>query len=190
MDFKNSGAFGATIAENLVRPPTFEIAAAPNTHKPYIRKFQRAIHPSATGPFRGPHVPIGMIIKGYDDDRFGNRTQSERCQVVKVTGAVEQERRREIPPPLPIELFDQSRRRGETQAWPPTPRIGYRKADQLVRPRVIEIEMKRAVAQDHRCAAGKISASAAFATRRFSSASLYPGLRRSASVNWTTAWEI
>ena len=113
MDFKNSGAFGATIAENLVRPPTFEIAAAPNAREPYIWKFQRAVHPSATGPFRGPHVPIGMIIKGYEDDGFGNRTQSERCQVVKVAGAVEQERRGEICLVLPIERFDQTRRRGE-----------------------------------------------------------------------------
>ncbi len=190
MDFKNSGAFGATIAENLVRPPTFEIAAAPNTRKPYSWKFQCAIHPSATSPSWGPHIPIGMVIKGYEDHRFGNRTRSERGQVVKVAGAVEQERRCEIPLPLPIELFDQPWWRRETQLWPPTSRIGYRKADRVVRPRVIEIEMKRAVAQDHRCAAGKSSASAAFATRRFSSASLYPGLRRSASLNWTTAWEI
>src|SRR6185312_559224 len=110
--------------------------------------------------------------------------------MMKVAGAVQQERRFEIRPPLPVELLDQSRRRRETQARPPTPRIGYRKACRVVRPRVIEIEMKREIARDHRCAAGKISASAAFATRRFSSASLYPGLRRSASLNWTTAWEI
>ena len=89
MYFKNARPFSATIAENSVRPPTFEIAAAPNIRKPYIWKFQRAVYPSATGPFRGPHVPIGMIIKGYEDHRFGNRTQSERCQVVKVAGAVE-----------------------------------------------------------------------------------------------------
>jgi hypothetical protein len=47
-----------------------------------------------------------MIIKGDEDYWFGNRTQSERCQMVKVAGAVEQERRCEIPPPLPIEFFD------------------------------------------------------------------------------------
>src|SRR6266508_526936 len=110
--------------------------------------------------------------------------------MMKIARAVEQARHCEIPPPLPIELFDQPRGRGETQLRPPIPRIGYRKPDEFVRPRVIDIEMKRAIAQDHRCAAGKSSASAAFATRRFSSASLYPGLRRSASLNWTTAWEI
>ena len=96
MHFKNSGAFRATVAENLVRPPTFEIAAAPNTRQPYIWKFQCAVHPSATGPFRRPHIPIGMIIERDEDDRFGNRTQSKRCQMMKVAGAVEQERRCEI----------------------------------------------------------------------------------------------
>src|SRR4029077_8736171 len=47
MHLKNSRALGATSAEKLVRPPTFEIAAAPDTHKPYIGKFQCAVHPSA-----------------------------------------------------------------------------------------------------------------------------------------------
>src|SRR4051794_31678527 len=113
--------------------------------------------------------------------------QSERSHVMKVAGAVEQERSCEIPLPISKELFDQSRGGRKPQARAPTPRIGYRKAGRVVRPCIIEIEMKRAIAQDHRCAAGKSSASAAFATRRFSSASLYPGLRRSASLNWTTA---
>lgn len=36
MHFKISSAFGATIAENLVREPTFEIAAAPNAGQPHI----------------------------------------------------------------------------------------------------------------------------------------------------------
>ena len=79
MDFKNSGAFSAPIAEDLVRPPTFEIAAAPNTGEPNAWNFQSPVDPTATGPFRRAHIPIGMIIKGYEDHRFGNRTQSERC---------------------------------------------------------------------------------------------------------------
>src|SRR5438067_12657453 len=96
MDSKNSRTFRATITENPVGPPTFEIAAAPNTRTTHIRKFQRAVHPSATHPFRGPHIAIGMIIKGNEDHRFGNRTQSERCQVMPVAGAVEQKRHCEI----------------------------------------------------------------------------------------------
>jgi hypothetical protein len=49
-----------------------------------------------------------MVIEGDEDDGFGNRTQSERCQVMKVARAVEHERRCEIRLPLPIELFDKS----------------------------------------------------------------------------------
>ena len=36
MDFKSSGAFRATITKKLVRPPTFEIAAAPDTRMLYM----------------------------------------------------------------------------------------------------------------------------------------------------------
>src|SRR5207247_5856802 len=139
------------IAENLVRPPTFEIAAAPNTRKLYIWKFQRAVYPSATGPFRGPHVPVGMIIKGYEDYRFDNRTQSERCQVVEIAGPIEQEFRRNICLVFPIELFNQARRRGETQLRSPVSRLNYRKTERFVRPRVIDIEMKRSRRSLHRC---------------------------------------
>ena len=110
--------------------------------------------------------------------------------MVKVAGAIQQERHCQIAPPLAIELFDQPRWRGKAQKRPGTPGIDYGKSNGFVRPRIIEIQMQRAVAQNHRFAAGKISASAAFATRKFSSASLYPGLRRSASLNWTTAWEM
>ena len=55
-----------------------------------------------------------MIIKGYEDYRFDNRTQSERCQVVEIAGPIEQEFRRNIYLVFPIELFNQARRRGET----------------------------------------------------------------------------
>ena len=63
MDFKNSRAFRATIAENLVRPPTFKIAATPDTGATDLRKFQRTIHPRTACPLRRTHIPIGMIIE-------------------------------------------------------------------------------------------------------------------------------
>jgi hypothetical protein len=129
MDFKNSGAFRATIAENLVRPPTFEIVATPNARKPHIWKLQCAVHPSATGPFRRSHIPIGVVIESDEDDGSGNRTQPKRGQIMKIAGTVEQEWRRQILLPLPIELFDQAWRRRKTQLRPPTPRIGYRKGN-------------------------------------------------------------
>src|SRR5262249_5882228 len=42
MHIKNSGAFRAAVAENLVWPPAFEIAATPNTRARHIWRFQRA----------------------------------------------------------------------------------------------------------------------------------------------------
>src|SRR5262249_30240029 len=72
MNFKNSGAFRTTVAEDLMRPPTFKIVAAPDTRKPYIWQCQCPVNPSTTRPFRGPHIPIRMVIEGDEDDGFGN----------------------------------------------------------------------------------------------------------------------
>src|SRR4030095_915379 len=72
MNFKNSCAFRTTVAEDLIRPPTFKIVAAPDTRKPYIWKFQCPVHPSTTGPFRRPHIPIRMVIEGNEDEGSGN----------------------------------------------------------------------------------------------------------------------
>ena len=78
MHFKNPGAFSATVAENLMRPPTFEITAAPNCHMLDVRKFQRAIDPTAASPFRGAHIPVRMIVERDKDDRSSNAAQSKR----------------------------------------------------------------------------------------------------------------
>ncbi len=63
MHFKNPRPFSATIPENLVRPPAFEIAATPNTHAPYMWKFQCAIDPTTASPSRRTHIPIRMIVE-------------------------------------------------------------------------------------------------------------------------------
>ena len=63
MHFKNTGAFRAAIAKNLVRPPAFKIPAAPNAHAAHMRKFQRAIDPTTASPFRRAHVPVRMIVE-------------------------------------------------------------------------------------------------------------------------------
>src|SRR5947199_176980 len=46
---ENSSAFRATVAENLMWPPAFKIAATPNTRTRHIWKFQGAIDPSTAG---------------------------------------------------------------------------------------------------------------------------------------------
>jgi hypothetical protein len=63
MYFKNAGTFSATIAENLVRPPTFEITTTPNTHPSNVWKFQCPIDPATASPFWGAHIPIRMIVE-------------------------------------------------------------------------------------------------------------------------------
>jgi hypothetical protein len=60
-----------------------------------------------------------MIVKGYEKQGFGNKTQPERRQVMKIARAVEEEWRRQIARPLTTELFDQAWRRGETQLRSP-----------------------------------------------------------------------
>ena len=61
--FKNSGAFSAAVPENLVRPPTFEISAAPNAHAAHMWKFQRAVDPATASPFRRTHIPVRMVVE-------------------------------------------------------------------------------------------------------------------------------
>ena len=63
MNFENASAFGAAISENLMRPPAFKIAATPNGDMAHLRKFQRAIHPTAAAPFWRAHIPIRMIVE-------------------------------------------------------------------------------------------------------------------------------
>src|SRR5215472_15050012 len=82
MNFKNSGVFRTTVAEDLMWPPTFKIVAAPDTRKPYIWKFQCPVHPSTTGPFRRPHIPIRMVIESDEDDGFGNGSYSKGSQIM------------------------------------------------------------------------------------------------------------
>ena len=75
--FKFARAFRATISENLVRPPAFEIAAAPHAHELHVRKFERAINPTSAAPFRRPNVPVGMIVERNHDNGFSKRTQAQ-----------------------------------------------------------------------------------------------------------------
>ena len=63
VNFEPAFALGATIGENIVRPPALEISAAPNRDVLDVRELERAIDPSTTTPFRRTNVPVRMIIK-------------------------------------------------------------------------------------------------------------------------------
>ena len=88
-----------------------------------------------------------MVIKGDEHHRFGDKTQSERGEVMKIARAVQKKLRRKVRLVFPIELFDQAWWRGKTQTRSPTSRVHYRKAARFVRPRLVEIEMKSAIDQ-------------------------------------------
>src|SRR5204863_2924766 len=87
-----------------------------------------------------------MIIKRNENDRSRDAPQSQRSQIMEVTGSVEQKRRCENRLVLAIKLGNQTWRCGETQPWSPRAHVNYRKA-QCFLPRVIQIKMKSAANQ-------------------------------------------
>ena len=147
MNVKNACSFRATIAKQLVWPPAFKISATPNADAAHVRKFQRAIHPTAAAPFRRAHIPIGMIIKRNENNWLGDTPNPERSQMMKITGAVEQKRGHEMRFIFAVKPGDQTRRRGETQLRPPIARINNGQTKRLIRPRVIQIEVESAADQ-------------------------------------------
>src|SRR5207244_8517092 len=88
MHLMNPCSLRSTIAKKLMRPPAFKISPTPNADAAHVRKFQRAIHPSAAAPFRRAHVPVRVIVEGDDNDRIGNASQPERRQIMKIARAV------------------------------------------------------------------------------------------------------
>jgi len=137
MHVENPRAFSATIAENLVWPPAFEIAAAPNCHMLDAREFQGAIDPATAAPFRRAHIPVRMIVERNQHDRFSHAAQSKRGQIMEVSRPVKQEGHREIRLVLPIKLGNQAWWRGEAQTRPPFTGVNHGKSQPFIPPRVI-----------------------------------------------------
>jgi hypothetical protein len=106
MHSENSSAFRATVAENLMWPPAFKIAATPNTRTQHIWKFQGTIDPPTAGPFRWAYIPIRMVIERNEDGRFGEGAQPEGGQIMKIARSIEQKRRGQICLVVAIESFD------------------------------------------------------------------------------------
>lgn len=144
MDFESAAALPAAIGENIVRPPAFEIPAPPNRDMPDVRQFERAIDPPATSPFRRRDRPVRMIIERNKDPRFGPASEPKRAQIMKIARAVEN-KRREPRFDIAIKLFDDSRGRAETQFGSPLARIQHGQLKRRIPPRVIEVNLKRAV---------------------------------------------
>src|SRR5205809_4225566 len=69
MNFKPAFSFAAPIGKDILRPPAFEISAAPNGGVLNIHELERAIDPAATAPLWRTNGPVRMIIKCNEDDR-------------------------------------------------------------------------------------------------------------------------
>ena len=147
VNVENAHSFCATVAEKLVRPPTFKISAAPDSNMLHVRKFQSPIHPSAAAPFRRAHVPIRMIVERDNGDRLGDTPNPECSQIMKIAGTVKQKRGRKLWFIFLVKLGDQPRRRGETQFRSPIARIDNGQVKRLISPRVIQIEVEGAADQ-------------------------------------------
>ena len=93
MDFKLARAFRPAVAENLLRPPAFEISAAPDADLLNVRKLERAIHPTATAPFGRAHIPVGMVVEGNKDRRLRQLSNPKSSEMMKIARAVKKERR-------------------------------------------------------------------------------------------------
>ena len=139
MHFERACSFGAAVAENLMRPPTFKTSTAPHGDALYVGNLQCAIDQITAGPFRRTHVPIRMIVKRDENHRLGDASNPKRSQVMKITGAVEYKRERELRFVVAVKLRDQTQRRGEAQFRPPMACINNGQSKRFIPPRVIQI---------------------------------------------------
>ena len=138
MNLQLPGPFRAKVPENISRPPAFEISAAPDAGLLELLNLQGAIDPAAASPLRRPHIPIGMIIEGNEDEWFGQSPNPKSAQMMKVAGT-ENEKRRQPWIELAKKFLDQARRRREPQARAPLARVDYRQIGRQIGPGIIEI---------------------------------------------------
>lgn len=136
MDFEIAGTFGAPVSKKLIRPPTLKISATPHADTTHLWKFQGTIHPTAAAPFRRTNVPIGMIVERNQDYWLGDTTNPKGGEMMKIPGAIKQERR-EARSVFAVEIVDQPRGRGKAQLRPPRAGVDHGQAERLTKPRVI-----------------------------------------------------
>src|ERR1041385_7527737 len=71
--FQLAGVLGTMIPENVMGPPAFEIATAPDVELAHVRKIERAINPTATGPFRRANIAGSAEYKDLKRTRHESR---------------------------------------------------------------------------------------------------------------------
>ncbi len=95
------------IRKPAVRRVKLEVGATPDDGFFEKRRFQRAVHPSATTPMRRSRIPIRMVIKGYQNEWCGDLAQPNRGQMMEIARA-EQRKRRQFSCHFFIEGFNNS----------------------------------------------------------------------------------
>jgi len=138
MNFEPAGALRAAIRENVVRPPTFEISAAPNRDVLDMRQLERAIDPTAARPFRRRDRPVRMIIERNKNEGLVASSQPKRAQVMEVARTIECEWRKPCTQ-FAIKFFNDPFRRAEAKLRTPLASIERRQLRRRISPRVVEI---------------------------------------------------
>ena len=140
MNGQRPSAFRFAIAKDLSRPPALKISASPNCRLSDVRQFQCTIDPPTATPARRANVPVRMIIKRNQRDRFLDSSKPQSGQMMKVARAVKNESA-EMRLNFAIKLFNCSGRRGETKVRPPSRRINPRQIVCNLAPGIVEIEL-------------------------------------------------
>lgn len=140
MNRERPGVFRFAITKNLMRPPALKISAPPDFRMEDVRQFQCAIDPASATPTWRANVPVRMVIKRNQRDRFVGASKPQRGQMVKVAGAIENEFA-EMRLNLAIKLFGCPGRSGETKVRPPFRCINPRQIVCDLAPGIVEIEM-------------------------------------------------
>ena len=140
MDRQRPSAFRFTIAKNLPRPPALKISTSPNCRLSNVRQFQRAIDPATATPAWGANIPVRMIIKRNQCNRFGGSSKPQSGQMMKVARTVKNESA-EMGLNFAIKLFDGPGRSRETKVRSPFCRINPRQIVCDLAPGIVEIEM-------------------------------------------------
>ena len=142
MHGQRPSAFGFAIAKKLMWPPALEISAPPDRGLPDVRQFQCAIDPTSTAPAWRANVPVRMIIKRNQRDRFVGLSKPQSRQMMKVARTVENEFA-EMRLDLAIKLFNRSWRGGKTKVWSPFGGINPGQIVCDLAPGIVQIEMNR-----------------------------------------------
>src|SRR5690349_15596937 len=92
MNLKAAIAFGATVSEDLPRPPALKISAAPYTDFFDVRQLESAIDPCAASPAGRRDRPVRMVVERNDRVCRVGMSRPQRAEMMEIAGTVDNER--------------------------------------------------------------------------------------------------